>query len=147
MNDLIQLLKDRLTSPFFSTYLFSRIAINRNFVYTMLFVDENLIFQRENLLKNEYLTKLFYNHEFITKYLSITSNICVKILSISLRLFLPLILVLIIYYIINKIEIFIYEKEKEHNKEKLKIKYTKENEIFDIKILNLRKQNDIESLL
>lgn len=143
MSDFIQLLKDRLTSPFFSTYLFSWIATNRNFLYTMLFLDENLIFQRYKLLKNEYLTQLFYNHEFITKYLWITSNICIKILSISLRFITPLIMVFIVYYIINKIERHIYKLDQENSTKKTKIKYIEEISRIDEKIKKLNKENEL----
>ena len=146
MTDLIQLLKDRLTSPFFSTYLFSRLVINRTFIYAILFLDQNLLFQREKLLKTEYLTNLFYNHEFITKYLLIKLNIWIKLLSITYRFMIPLIVVFLIYYIINKIEIFVYELDQNQKALKRLIKYDKEWQLLDKKTINLLKENEISQL-
>lgn len=54
-------LKARLSSPLYGTFIISWIIFHWKFIYTLLFVSEEKIWQATSLLKNDYLSKVFFN--------------------------------------------------------------------------------------
>lgn len=62
-------LADRLSSPFYGYFLVSWFIVNWDFVYSALFVDGKIIYEKTKLLKNEYLLqKILPEHYLSTEY-------------------------------------------------------------------------------
>lgn len=55
VESLEEALKERMTSPFYGYFLISWLIVNWDFIYSALTIDQNLLFQKEGLLRNEYL--------------------------------------------------------------------------------------------
>ncbi len=156
LSELIDWIKNRITSPLLSTFMISWVLVNRKFVYTMLFVDEGFIFQKYGLLKNEYLSHMFYNHELVTKLIwyihsdiwvnlwatiikflmPLLSEIWIDWLSMAIRFLMPLIIVLLIYGVINPFDKCVYERDQKHLWRKKSIQEIEERKFLDIAITN-----------
>lgn len=166
LSELIDWIKNRITSPLLSTFMISWLLVNRNFIYTMLFVDENFIFQRDGLLKNEYLSHMFYNHELVTKLIwyihsdiwinlwatiikslmPLLSEIWIGWLSMAIRFLVPLIIVLLIYGVINPFDKCVYERDQKHLYKKKSIQEIEEGKYLDIAILTSKKKSELSIL-
>ena len=55
------ILKQRLTTPIYGTFLISWFVFHWEFIFTIFFVSEEKIWQATGLLKNDYLNKTFFD--------------------------------------------------------------------------------------
>lgn len=115
IDSLENVFKKRLTSPIYGTFLISWLIFHWEFVFTVLFVSEDKIWQSMGLLKNEYLVKNFFN--FFDWYL-------------YLSWILPFILTwLIIWKFPKWISLPAFKKDEEYRLEKTKIRITEQKKV------------------
>ena len=60
-DSLEEIVKKRLTSPIYGVFLISWIIFHWEFIFTMFFVSEEKIWQTVGLLKNDYLSRTFFD--------------------------------------------------------------------------------------
>lgn len=105
----------RMRTPVYGIFGFWWIVFHWEFFYTLLFVDQNKIFVKTGLLKNEYLKQRFYDysHAYFWRYF---------ILSLLGSLLLTY---LMIWVVPRLILISAFDKEQEHiaSKREIKLKY------------------------
>jgi len=62
-------LKKRFHTPLYGTFILAWAAFHWDFLYTALFVNQDLIYKKTGLLKNEYLHHTFFNYGSLQFYL------------------------------------------------------------------------------
>lgn len=61
LNSVTDTIKNRLTNSLYGTFFVSWLIFHWEFVYTLFFVDENIIWNSKMLFKNDYLIQEFFN--------------------------------------------------------------------------------------
>ncbi len=59
LSSIKSVFKDRIGSPMYVTFMISWIIWNWSFVYTLIFVDENFLFEHSDKMKLDYLINLY----------------------------------------------------------------------------------------
>lgn len=54
-----EVIKERLFSPMYFYFIISWVVTNWNFAYTLLFIDEEIVFKAKNILKVEFLLQFY----------------------------------------------------------------------------------------
>ncbi len=62
-------MKKRASSSLYGTFVLYWLIFHWNFVYTLFFVSEDIIWNSMNLFKNDYLVKIFFNYTEVSFYL------------------------------------------------------------------------------
>lgn len=57
--NLAEVIKERLFSPMYFYFIIAWVITNWNFVYALLFADEEIVFKAKNLLKVEFLSQFY----------------------------------------------------------------------------------------
>lgn len=70
INSFNGVLKKRLTTPIYGTFLVSWLILHWEFIFVIFFVSEDKIWQSTGLLKNDYLIREFFNFSNWHFYLS-----------------------------------------------------------------------------
>lgn len=108
-------IKKRLTTPIYGTFLLSWIIFHWKFIFSLFFVSEDKIWQATGLLKNDYLSKEFFNFSDWYFYVS---------------WIMPIILTwLIIWKFPKWISIPAFKKAEEEKTEKIIIKINEQKKI------------------
>lgn len=127
-DSIINALKKRTTSVAFGTYIFFWISSHWQGVYTALFVSEDKIYDKFDLLKNEYLTRYFFNLDSWTDILGYL---------------MPLVLTLLFIWPLPKyILIHLYRIEQEHKTERLRVKFNQEKIRRDFEIKKIEQESE-----
>lgn len=115
LKSLKEVLKNRLTNPVYGTFIICWLTLHWQLVFSLLFLDQNIILARTGLLKNEYLSIRFFNFHDPLLYLS-------WIVPFGMTY-------LIIWFLPTWIFIPAFRKEREYESEKIKIKIRLEREL------------------
>jgi len=135
-NSIKDNIKERISSPFYGTYFISWLIFHWQIIIVLFFVDEDYIWQTNQLMKNEFILKYFVDYaDFWFWFRWIT----------------PFILTILIIWVFPKyISIPAFKKSQKDNslkeifklQEKIKIE-EEENELRNKKILKLEKEKEI----
>jgi K+ transporter len=61
IDSVTEAMKNRLTNSLYGTFFLSWIIFHWNFIFSMIALDDNKVFQSTGLLKNEYLIARYFN--------------------------------------------------------------------------------------
>ncbi len=140
LNDALKNFKDRIKSPFYSTFIIAWCITNWKIIYVTLFCSEEYIFKTTNGLNKVNFIESFYNKNwyFIYNFIPLPSlqHWMIK------PFFLPLIAVFTIHYGISKIDIMVFKKNEENiiSKEKEKNRIRKESIEEEIQVKEKEKE-------
>ncbi len=125
-------LNDKIFNPFWGAFIISWILWNWNIFYLTFFIDSELLFKKENILKIDYIKNIYQWNNF----LNIFSNL-------FHLLFFPLISSYVIIFWLPKLTSIFYEKYLENENQNKLLKIKKEEEFLKIKSQKLEKEKTI----
>jgi hypothetical protein len=117
---ILENLKEKLSSPFYGTFLFSWLIWNWKIWYITLFVDSNLLMQSTNLLKIDYVRSIYR-----------TDSISEVIFSIGHFLIFPFLSALVLIYLMPIVTCKFYEKSLETKNNNKIAKNKKDKEFLE----------------
>lgn len=113
--------KDKISSPFWGTFIISWLIWNWRVWYVTFFVDSELLLSSRNILKIDYVSNFYHWDSFGNSFFSI-----------SLILILPLFSSYLIVFWIPKLTKYYYKKSLEFEYENKIIKSNKDKQFLDI---------------
>ncbi len=130
--DISEVVKERIFSPMYFYFILAWVITNWKFTYTFFFTDENVIFEKKEVLKMDFLLNLYHWSSF--------SEI---LWSISKLLIIPAISAFVAVWFLSKLSEKFYKKNEEHKQNKRVIK--KELE-YEAKVRFFRSEREIRDL-
>jgi hypothetical protein len=130
LKSIIESFKTRVSNPLYGTFIVTWILVNWNFVYSFLFLDQNIIFQESGMLKNEYLSSYFFDEVTI---------LC-KIFDFAIT---PIILTVLIIWVLPKY-IFLpaIKEDAKYEIERNRLRLEKERDLRELRVEIERKKAD-----
>lgn len=136
MNSILEYINKRASSTFLVSISVFYAILNTKAIYVTLFVDQQLIFNRCGLFKNEYIEKIIFPNYFIN--VGYFAPIITLIIAIALSC--------VYVWWLPKIINLAYKKEMDYKYERKKIKLRKEQELIDEREKLSNKKLDIAKI-
>lgn len=143
------IIRERLSSPFYGSFLVAWLVINWQFLFSALFIDEDKIWKLHHILKIDYLVGQYFPYDTIEHAFSTVARISIiPFLSACFAIFILQRYILIPFYKKNQDhethkELYKFQKQIEVEKEKLTLSQVEKKSI-DIKVESIKKEQEIE---